>query len=380
MKIKEIKPCISNINGRNYVFVKVITDEGIHGTGEAYSVGPDLATVEVINDFGEWLAGEDPSNIEYLWAKMYNFSRFPGGSVINAAISGIELALWDIAGKAAGMPVYKLLGGSTRKRILVYGKPDSGSLEKTVEKAHKMISEYGYSAIKVSVLNSDFEKLPFNRALRYVEAKMEKLRKELGDELEIGVDVHARVFEPVRTLEIAEVLKPYRPYFIEEPIRPENIQQMARVAEKIGSPLATGECLYTKYQFNDLIKCNAADIIQPDICLAGGLLEMRKISAIAEANYIKVAPHNPLSPLSTIINAHFAATIPNFLILEHQLDDMLPRSSILSEISQVKDGYIDLPERPGWGVELNEDFLAKHPYKRWHRDFNTLPDGSAAFV
>ena len=380
MKITDIKANIANINGRNYVFVKVITDEGIHGIGEAYSVGPDLATAEVINDFGEWLAGEDPTNVEYLWAKMYNFSRFPGGSVINAAISGIELALWDIAGKTAGMPVYKLLGGSTRKRIWVYGRPDAGSLEVTVEKAREMIAEYGYTAIKTSVLNSDFEKLPFNRVLSYAAGKMEKMRNELGDDLEIGIDIHARVFEPVRTLEIAEALRPYRPFFIEEPIRPENIKQMAKVAGKIRSPLATGECLYTKYQFNDLIEYGAADIIQPDICLAGGLLEMRKISAIAEANYIKVAPHNPLSPLATIINAHFAASIPNFLILEHQLDDKPPRSSILSEVLQVKDGYLELPDRPGWGVELNEDFLAKHPYKRWHRDFNTLPDGAAAFV
>jgi galactonate dehydratase len=382
MIISDIQTYVVNPGRRNYIYVEVHTDEGITGIGEAYSVGPDLATVETINYFKDWLIGEDPGNIEYLWAKMYNFTRFPGGSIINAAISGIELALWDIAGKAAGLPVYKLVGGKSRDKIWVYGRPGHGTGEQVVEHTLQLKDTYGYKAIKTDVLPNNAESLPFGEVLRYADEKMRTLRNGLGDDMEIAIDIHARVFDPhsASALKLIQMLEPYRPYFVEEPLRPENIREMGKLKQKTSVPLANGECLYTKHEFAELIRCDAADILQPDMFLTGGFLETRKIAALAEASYRPVAPHNPLSPLATAIYLHFAACVPNFLILEHFLDDTPTRKDLINEHCAVRNGYIEISDKPGWGVELNKDFIAKHPYKPWRRNFNKHADGSFAFV
>lgn len=380
MKITDIKTFLVNTGRRNLVLVKVMTDDGIHGIGEAYSVGPDLATKETIDYFRDWLVGEDPTNIEHLWAKMYNFSRFPGGSVVNSAISGIEHALWDILGKSAGVPVYKLLGGKTRDKVRVYQNPGGSSPEETAERAVALRETHGFTAFKIGPHPPGSDRMPINRVLRFAETKMRKLREAVGEDVDIALDPHAKIFEPIWALQMAEVLKPYRPFFFEEPIRPENIEAMAKVAAKIEIPLATGEDLYTKYEFRDLLVAQAADIIQPDICIAGGLLELKKIAAMAEAFYVTVAPHNPMGPLATVVNVHLAACIPNFLILEYNSDDKPPRSELLLEPMRVQDGYIPVPELPGWGVELNEEALGKYPYKPWRRGFNYREDGSVAYI
>jgi galactonate dehydratase len=380
MKISDVQVFFANISSRNLVYVKVLTDEGIHGIGEAYSVGPDKATKETIEYFREWLVGQDPTNIEHLWAMLYNFSRFPGGSVINSAISGIEHALWDIAGKAAGLPVYKLLGGKTRDRVRLYQNPGGATPEETAERAQALIAKYGYTGLKISPHPKGCDAMPYREVLRYAEAKMSAVRRAVGEDIEIGVDAHARIFEPFRAIEMAEVLKPYHPLFLEEPLRPENIEAMAQVKDKIGVPLATGEDLYTKFEFRDLLVAHAADIIQPDICIAGGFLELKKIAAMAEAFYVTVAPHNPMGPLATAINVHLAACIPNFLILEYTPDDMPPRRDLLLEPLPVEKGYIPVPTAPGWGVELNEEALARYPYRTWARGFSYREDGSVAFI
>ncbi|NLS78614.1 MAG: galactonate dehydratase [Chloroflexi bacterium] len=384
MKISSIQTIVACLGRRNHLFVKVLTDAGITGIGEAYSVGPDLATKAAIDDFAGWLVGEDPTNVEHLWAKMYNFSRFPGGSVINSAISGIEMALWDVAGKAAGLPVCKLLGGRTRDKVRVYGHARGitagDSPEETAEHAQMLIAKYGYTAVKIGPHPKDSDTKPWAHTLRYAEAKMRAVREAVGDDVEIGVDAHARVWEPFRAVELAEVLKPYRPFFLEEPLRPENIEAMAKLKQRIDIPLATGEDLYTKYEFRDLLVADGADIIQPDICVAGGFLEMKKIAAMAEAFYVTVAPHNPMGPLATAVNVHLAASIPNFLILEYIPDDEGPRRDVLREPMKVVNGYIPVPDKPGWGVELNEEALVGHPYEPWHRNFLYREDGSVAFV
>jgi len=380
MVIDGVKTFLVGTGRRNLLFIKVTTNEGIHGIGEAYSVGPDLATRETISYFEDWLVGEDPTNIEHLWAKMYNFSRFPGGSVINAAISGIEHALWDILGKSAGVPVHKLLGGRTRDRVRVYQNPGGGSPQETAENAIALRERYGYTAFKIGPHPPGSDRMPFAKVLRAAEEKMRVLRDAVGEDVDIALDPHAKIFEPIWALQMAEVLKPFRPLFFEEPIRPENIDAMARVAAKIGIPLATGEDLYTKYEFRDLLVAQAADIIQPDICIAGGLLELKKIAAMAEAFYVSVAPHNPMGPLATVVNVHLAASIPNFLILEYVPDDRPPRSELLVEPLRVEDGYIAVPDAPGWGVELNEEALSKYPYQPWHRGFSYREDGSVAYI
>ncbi|MBI2940237.1 MAG: galactonate dehydratase [Chloroflexi bacterium] len=380
MKISAIDTFLVECSGRNLVFVKVRTDEGIHGIGEAYSCGPDDATVAVVKDFETWLVGRDPREVERLWQLMVNGSRFPGGTVVNAAISGIEQALWDVKGKALGAPVYELLGGRARDRVRVYQSPHGRTPEELAENAVRLVERYGYTALKIGPHPPDSDRMPTNAVVRGAVARLEAVRRAVGPDVDVGLDPHARIFEPVRALQMAEALKPYDPLFFEEPLRPENIDALAELKRQAPIPIATGEMLYTKFQFRDLLVRGAADIIQPDICVAGGILELKKIAAMAEAFYVTVAPHNPMGPVATAANVQLAACIPNFLVLEYIPDDAPPRRDLVREPLAVRDGYIEVPRQPGLGVELNEDAFERYPSRRWHRAFPFRPDGSMGFI
>jgi galactonate dehydratase len=368
LKITDVQAFLVNA-GRNYVYVKVSTDQGIHGWGEAYSAGPDQATVATVLDFKEWLVGKDPRNIEYLWATMYNFTRFPGGLVVNAAISGIEHALWDIAGKAAGLPVYMLLGGKCRDKIRVYQAANSP------DQAKSLIAKYGYTALKATL--GFPTTVPESASVLGFADRATAIREAIGPKVELCFDAHARLWAPYLAYQLAEALKPVHPLFLEEGVRPENIEAMAELRRRVQIPIATGEELYTKYQFQQLLTAGGADIVQPDICLAGGMLEEKKIAAIAEAHYVQVAPHNPLGPLATLVNIHFAASTPNFLILEYHPDDESPRKDLVKGDTIVaQNGYLAIPDKPGWGYEMNEEAFAHMPGKPWHRGFSFMPDGT----
>jgi galactonate dehydratase len=380
IKITDIKTFVVGVGGRNYVFVKVLTDQGIHGIGEAYSVGPDEATVATIQDFKRWLVGLDPRNIEYLWATMYNFSRFPGGSVVNAAISGIEHALWDISGKAAGLPVYMLLGGKTRNKIRVYQSPGGREPRELAGHAKALIQKYGYTAVKISPHPPGGNAMPYNAVTRAAGQRVEAVRAAVGPDVDIAVDAHAVFFEPVRAMRAARAMEPYQPFWLEEPIRPENVDALTKLASHVNIPLATGEESYTKHEFRPILAAQCVDIIQPDITVCGGILEMKKIAAMAEAHYVMVAPHNPVGPLATVVNVHFAASTPNFLILEYHPDDEAPRKDLLQEPLMVKDGYLPVPVKPGLGVELNEEAFRHYPAKPWRRPFQYRADGSPAYI
>lgn len=380
MKIVGIDTYLVDIGRRNLCFLKVRTDEGIYGVGEAYSVGPDEATASVIQYFEEWLIGMDPTDIERIWQRLYVGSRFPGGSVVNAALSGIDQALWDLKGKALNTPVYQLLGGRCRDRIRVYQSPGGATPEETAENALRLKEAHGFTAFKTNPLPARMHEMPWPKVLRELDKKVSYLRNALGDEIEIGLDPHARILEPSRAIEMCNVLAPYHPMFVEEPVRPENVDAMAAVREKSPVPIATGEMLYTKWEFRDLLKARGADIIQPDVCCCGGVTEMKKIAALAEAEYVSVAPHNPMGPVATAVNAQFAATAPTFLILEYHVDTESPRKDLVREPYMIVDGYLELPDKPGIGIELNEEYYEKHPYKPWHRGFPIKPDGALAFI
>jgi galactonate dehydratase len=336
--------------------------------------------VEVIRDFATWLVGQDPRQIEHLWALMYNGSRFPPGVVVGGAISGIEHALWDIKGKALGVPVYELLGGKCRERVRVYQGVYDETPEAIADKALALLQQYGYSAIKIQPHPLSYSKLSENALIRTAAEWLEAVRRAVGPDVDIGVDIHARIFEPIRALQMIEALKPYQPFFIEEPIRPENMDALALLRATAAVPIATGESLYTKYQFRNLLVREAADIIQPDVCIVGGLLEMKKIAALAEACYVSVIPHNPMGPVATAVNVHFAASTPNFGVLEYTPDDQSPRRDMVKEPMVLKDGYLELPTAPGLGIELNEDVVEKYPPRRWHRPFPLRPDGSMGLI
>jgi galactonate dehydratase len=379
VKITQIETFLVRPDSRNYVFVRVQTDEGIYGVGEAYSVGPDDAVVAVIKDFEEWLIDRDPREIEFLWQLLYNASRFPGGVITNAAISGIEHALWDIKGKALGVPVYELLGGKCREHIRVYVHAHGETPEALAENAAARLDRYGCTAVKVGPQPPGSDRLPNAAVVRGAAARLEALRRALGDDIDIGVDAHAKIFEPVRALQMAQAIKPYDPFFFEEPLRPENIDALAALRRQVDVPIATGEMLYTKYEFRDLLVRGAADIVQPDICCAGGLLELKKIAAMAESFYATIAPHNPVGPVATAVNVHLAACTPNFLILEYLPDDEAGRRALVDEPMRLVDGHLEIPTRPGLGIDLNVEAFDAFPFRRWHRAFPLRADGAMGY-
>ena len=379
MKITSIETFLVNMGHRNIPYVRVHTDEGIYGVGEAYSCGPDKATVECIRDFESWLVGRDPRDIEGLWQLMYAGSRFPGGMVLNAAISGIEHALWDIAGKAAGLPVYRLVGGKCRDKIRVYQAPRGNTPEELAENALALIEKYGYTAIKMGPLPSGWQTMPWAKAMRETERRGATVREAVGEDIDIGLDPHARLFEVSQAQELCRVVAPFRPFFVEEPLRPENYDAMQKLSQQVDVPLATGEMLYTRHEFRELLARQAVNIIQPDICLMGGLWEMKKVAAMADAHYVSVAPHNPCGPVATAVNVHFAASTHNFLILEYHADDEGPRREIVDEPIKLVNGYLEIPEKPGLGIDLNVEAMQKYPFKPWRRGFSFREDGALAY-
>lgn len=379
MQITNITAHVVNMGHRNIPFVRVDTDEGIHGTGEAYSCGPDLATVKVIEDFGEWLRGRDPRDIEKLWHLMYAGSRFPGGMVLNAAISGIEHALWDITGKALGVPVYRLVGGKCRDRIKVYQSVSGESPAELADHAAYLTETYGYSVLKMAPMPGDWHRKPWGQVLRETEARVGAVRDAVGPDIEIGLDPHARILEIGHAAHLCAAVAQFRPMFVEEPLRPENVEALGMLRQKVDVPLATGEMLYTRHQFLPLLRQHAVDFIQPDICVAGGLWEMKKIAAMAEAHYVSVVPHNPCGPVANAVNVHFAASTQNFVVLEYHPDDAGIRRDLLQEPVKLEDGYLVIPEVPGLGIELNADALSSRPFAPWHRSFPWREDNSLAY-
>ena len=380
MKIADITCHIVDGGGRNILFVRTETDDGIVGWGEAFSVGPDLAVAATIDHLKEWIVGDDPRDIERLWATMYQGLRFPPGSVGLAAISGIEHTLWDISAKALGLPVYRLLGGRVRDRVRVYQGCSGPTPEKAAEKATALVEQYGYTALKMSPFPPDEHLKPWNQVLREGPKHMAAVREAVGDDVDIGLDVHAKVFEPMRALELARAVEPYNPFFFEEPIRPEGIREMAWLRRKSPIPIATGEALYAKFQFNDLLRQQAADIIQPDVCVCGGLMEMKKIAAIAEGHDVVVAPHNPMGPLAGAINLHFAVSTTNFLVLEYRAHDEGLWRELVKDPWAPVDGHLEIPDAPGWGLEIDEDALTRYPAVTWRRGNPIRADNSPAFI
>ena len=380
MRIADITCHIVDGGGRNILFVRTETDDGLVGWGESFSVGPDLAVAATIDHLKDWILGNDPRDIERLWATMYQGLRFPPGSVGLAAISGIEHTLWDISAKALGLPVYRLLGGRVRDRVRVYQGCTGPTPEAAAENALGLVQDYGYTAFKMSPFPPDDHLRPWNEVLREGPRHMAAVREAVGDDVDIGLDVHAKVLEPIRALELARAVEPYNPFFFEEPIRPEGIREMAWLRRRSPIPIATGEALYAKFQFNDLLRQQAADIIQPDVCVCGGLMEMKKIAAIAEGHDVVVAPHNPMGPLAGAINLHFAASTPNFLILEYRAHDKGRWRELVKNPWTPVDGHLEIPDTPGWGLEVDEDALARYPAVTWRRGNPIRADNSPAFI
>ncbi|HEY2132669.1 MAG TPA: mandelate racemase/muconate lactonizing enzyme family protein [Acetobacteraceae bacterium] len=379
MKITTLRTYMQRVGNRPRLLVRIDTDEGISGWGEAYNHGPDLALAPTLEYLFEQIKGLDPRRIEFIVLKLLQSSRFPPGAIGLAAISAIDHALWDISGKAAGLPVYMLLGGHARDRVRVYcGIYTAPDPQECLDDAQRLNAEYGFTAFKLSPFRGDLHAGRWGQVCDAAAAYFAKLREISPPDWEFAFDAHAKIFEPYQAIQLGNALAPYDPLFFEEPIRPEHIPAWGRLRSDLRAPLATGESLYNRFEFLSLMAAGGADIIQPDICVVGGLLEMRKIAAIAEAHFVTIAPHNPMGPLATAVNVHFSAAQPNFKILEYRrpepvswaIDPYLP-----------KDGYLELrPDRPGWGLEIDERALQTEDYVHWERKLPLRPDGSTGYT
>jgi galactonate dehydratase len=371
MKITDIKTIVVNAEMRNWIFVKVITDQaGLFGWGEASLEWKTRAVAGAIEDFTPMLIGEDPRNIEHIYQKLYRHSFFRMGVIGMSAISGLEQACWDIFGKSLGVPVYRLLGGEVRDRVRMYthlGGGDMKSVYQTfdpqplIDLANEVVSR-GYTALKV-VFVPYSEPLMGKQYVRQFSSMFEKLRMAVGDTIDIMIDFHGRT-SPAMAIQYIHAIEEFSPYFCEEPVPPENVPALRQVREAVRAPIATGERLVSRYQFRELFEQQACHIVQPDLCHCGGLAEAKKIAAAAETYYMGVAPHNPLGPIANAAALHFALSTPNFLIQEDMLTDVPWRWDVVKHGLKSEKGYWAKTEAPGLGIEVNETEAAKHPFKQ----------------
>ncbi|OGG46736.1 MAG: hypothetical protein A3F84_18120 [Candidatus Handelsmanbacteria bacterium RIFCSPLOWO2_12_FULL_64_10] len=337
--------------------VRITTDTGIEGWGETTLEGKLDSSWAAVKELEEYFLGKDPLMIEHHWQHVYRGAFFHGGPVLLTALSGVEQALYDIAGKHFGVPSYWLLGGPTRNRIKVYAHCGAGGdQEKLQARLDYLIKEKGYKAVKTGMPGKWHGVEPPERVKRVV-ADFYDLRARVGDGVDIGIDFHGRV-TPSQAIRLAKELEGMHPLFIEEPACQENPDVMATIARATSIPVATGERLFTKWGFRDVLEKQSAAILQPDLSHAGGLLETKKIAAMAECYYAHLAPHSAIGPVAFAACLQLDACIPNFLIQE-QVDGALG-DGILKEDWRVEDGYIALPQRPGLGFEIQEEALKKH--------------------
>jgi len=375
MKITGLKTFVIGSGWRNLILLRLETDEpGLYGIGEATVQWGDEGILGYLVSLEKrYLIGQDPRDIEALWERVYRNEYWRRDFFVCSALGGVEMACWDILGKSLGVPVWRLLGGKCRDRIRAYANgwyQVERTPEAIAERAVKAVS-MGYGALKIDPFGAGSYEMEEREKARSVEI-IAAVRDALGPDVELFIEMHGR-FATHTAIEMCHRLAKFRPGWFEEPVPPENVQallEVRRAVAHLGIPVAAGERLYTRYLYLDLFRLRAADIIQPDVCHAGGIAETRKIAAMAEAHYIPVAPHNACSPVGTMASLHVAACTPNFKIQE-TFDDMVEpwvRDAIIGR-PLVKDGYFDLPDKPGLGVDLDEKVIAEHPPMEGFMDF-----------
>jgi galactonate dehydratase len=363
MRIATVEAFMSAANWRNFIFVKLSTDEGLVGWGEATLGWKEPAVVEIVLDFGRrYVVGRSPFDIEDLWFNLYQVEHNVG-PVMFSAIAGIEMAMWDIVGKALGQPVHNLVGGKLRSHVKVYANgwyKYSGDTAKLADQAQEVVGR-GYGAIKFDPFGPGGRELTRDE-LRRAGQRVEAVRRAVGEGIDLLIEFHGR-FSPIMALEAIRAMVPYTPAWCEEPIPPDNHEAMAQVVAASPLRVATGEHVYSRFGFLSLLQHKAAHVLQPDIVYSGGFLETKKIAACAETFYVSVAPHNCDGPLKTLASIHLCANIPNFLILETFEDYDVPwRFELTPGCPRVQKGQYAVPSTPGWGTEVNEEVLREHPY------------------
>ncbi|MEX0762061.1 MAG: galactonate dehydratase [Dehalococcoidia bacterium] len=362
MKITKVRPLLLN----RYLLVQVETDAGITGLGESGAWGFLEASAAAIEKFGRYLVGQDPLRIEHHWQYMYRFSHFRGSAVMGA-ISAIDIALWDIMGKHFDAPVHQLLGGKVRDKARVYyhvfGETKQELLDGIVDAKNQ-----GFTAVGHLTPFLDEE-----REVPYFKTHADKIsdaidtvgryREAVGNEVDLCIEIHRRM-TPTEAVQLGLGIEKFHPFFFEDPVTPDNVDEMEYVADKINIPIATGERYTTMWEFEMALRRNAVQYVRPDVCLVGGISGARKVAALAEARHVGVVPHNPLSPVSTAACLQIAATAPNFALQEYPIGESVPPKSDLVTGRAEHDGkgFLVISDRPGIGVELKPDAAEKVKY------------------
>ena len=388
MKITAIESHICHARMRNWIFVKVLTDQpGLWGWGEATLEWHTRSVVGAIEDLSQLLLGEDPTRIEYLWQMMYRQHFWHGNGVVRGtAISGIDIALWDILGKIHGVPCHKLWGGPVRDYIRLYAHLGGGKMEdfyetdpqdapRFAELAQAAVAD-GFTAFKTMAV-PETAPLEGLRPVKYAEACVRAMREAVGDSIDIMVDCHARP-SPRMGLIFAKALEPYGLYWFEEPCWPETVEDIALIQRAVTTPIATGERLVSQHDVRPYLEQRACSVLQCDITHVGGLSEIRRVAAMAEAYRVALAPHNPQGPVSTAASLEFGFSAPSYIICESVHGDVPWRQDIVSESFVIeKEGRLVRPgNRPGLGIEINEAEVAKHPFEQELPQRHFYADGS----
>ena len=376
LKITRVEPLLLD----RYLLVLVHTDAGITGLGESGAWGYLEASEAAVQKYGRYLIGKDPLLIEHHWQYMYRFSHFRGAAIMGA-LSAIDIALWDIAGKHFEVPVYQLLGGKVRDRARVYYHVFGSTREELVTGVGDA-KRQGFTAVGHLTPFLDAA-----REERYFKTHVDKItdaigavgqyRAAVGNDVDLCIEIHRRM-TPTEAVQLGLGIEQFHPYFFEDPVTPDNFDEMAYVAQKINIPIATGERFTSLWEFQMALQRNAVQYVRPDVCLVGGISGAKKIAALAEAQHVKVVPHNPLSPVSTAACLQIAACIPNFGLQEYPTgEDRPPKSDLVTGIAEHDGhGYLVLSDRPGIGVELKPDAVERCPFVPREVDTRLDVDGS----
>ena len=368
--------------GKGLVLVKIYTDEGVDGLGEAFH-SIDEPIVAALQKYERWLIGQDPTRVIHNWQAIYRGLRYPLGTAELSALSAMEQALWDIAGKACGLPVYKMLGGPTRDRIRVYA---SGSLcqprhfalpGEDLVGACVACAEAGFTAVKFTPQPDDYKGKSREQIHRDAVDRVRAVRAAVGDDIDICLDYHGRSFSPVDAIRLAREIEEYHPFFLEEPALTEDVASLAEVKAQTSVPIAGGERCVNRDKLKEILEVRALHILQPEPTANGGILETVKWAATCELHHVTIAPHQAAGPVSLLACAHIDASIPNFLIQECNVDvNSAFLQDLFDQLPTIEDSHLLLPERPGIGIELNEEAVEKYPSKASDRPVIIQHDGA----
>jgi L-alanine-DL-glutamate epimerase-like enolase superfamily enzyme len=380
MKITNVEAFPVWSGTRNFLFVVVDSDEGIYGVGEAGLTGRELAVAAAIEHFKPLLIGQDTRRTEHIWQTLFRGGFFPADKVLSSAISAIDIALWDLNGKALGLPVYDMLGGRVRDRVVCYPHNGGATIPALVESCLKTKAE-GWRFVRWGLSEGEGDVFEPRRAVRKAIAQMQAVRAAVGDDIEIVFDVHTRL-DLADTVTLCREVEPLRPYFMEDPLRSENPDSFKTLRLRTGVPLAAGEQFSSKWEFRQLIEEEWIDFARIDLCIAGGFTEARKIAGCCETHYIKLATHNPLGPVSTAACLHLNLASSNFGVQEWGIRGTGDRpGGVMADIFPIglvwQDGNLMPPTLPGLGIEFNRDAARKHPFQmrelpHFHRDDGSL--------